>query len=116
MYGGLQTTTSTLPSSSANAVARSPRRSSTPVPARLRSAQACAAGSSSTACTVACGTSSATALAIAPEPVHRSTTTGALELARPVDRPAGEQLGLGPRHEDPGPDRELDVAEVRPCR
>ncbi len=32
--------------------------------------------------------------------------------ARLLDRPAGEQLGLGTRHEDTGPDLELDVPEV----
>ena len=54
-YGGLQTTTSTVPSRSSKAVAKSPSRRSTPVPARLRCAQRCAASSSSTACTRACG-------------------------------------------------------------
>ena len=43
--------------------------------ARFRSAQACASGESSTAYTRVPGTSVATALAIAPDPVHRSTTT-----------------------------------------
>ena len=46
------------------------------------------------------GTSSTIALAIAPEPVQRSTTTGASSGARLLDRPAGQQLGLGAGHED----------------
>ncbi len=37
---------------------------------------------------------------------------GCVELAGPVDRPAGEQLGLGAGHEDARADRELDVPEV----
>ena len=37
---------------------------------------------------------------------------GGSELAGPVDRPAGEELGLRARHEDPRADSELDVAEV----
>ena len=64
----------------------------------------------------AAGTSSATALAIAPEPVPRSTTTArpvlVLRSRRRLDRPAGEQLGLGPRHEHPRTDLQVDVAEV----
>ena len=31
----------------------------------------------------------------------------------PLDRPPGQQLGLGPRHEDPGPDFHLDGTEGR---
>ena len=105
MYGGLHTTTSTVPARSSKAVAMSPWRRSTPVPARLRSAQPWAPSSSSTACTRASGTSSATARAIAPDPVQRSTTTGASQVAPArVDRPAGQQLGLRARHEDPRPD------------
>src|SRR4051794_34510885 len=79
MYGGLDTTTSTVPSSSGNAVVASPctRVTANPVSATLRAAQACASWPSSTAYTVAVGTSSATASAMAPEPVQRSTTTGA---------------------------------------
>ena len=44
--------------------------------------------------------------AIAPDPVPRSTTTGRrpCSRARRLDRPAGQQLGLGSRHEDAGPD------------
>jgi len=42
----------------------------------LRSAQARASGSASTACTLARGTSWPMASAIAPEPVPRSATTG----------------------------------------
>ncbi len=38
---------------------------------------------------------------------------GSLELASLVDGPAGQQLGLRSRHEDAGPDRELDVSERR---
>ena len=37
-------------------------------------------------------------------------------LAGPVDRPAGEELGLGARHEDAGADLELDVPEARAAR
>ena len=42
----------------------------------LRRAHASAVGSISTACTTASGRAAATATASAPEPVHRSTTTG----------------------------------------
>ena len=80
-------------------------------------AQANASGSASTACTRDPGTSVATASAIAPDPVHRSTTTGVTagsRRARRVDRRAGHHLGLGPRHEDPRPDGELEVPEEGP--
>jgi len=59
--------------------------------AMLRSAQALASGSASTACTRARGTSWAIASAIAPDPVPRSATTGSatsmsrsLAMAQPV--------------------------------
>ena len=47
-----------------------------------------------------------------PSRCTRSTTTG-LGRAPPrlLDRPAGQHLGLGPRHEDARADHELDVAE-----
>src|SRR5262245_53507681 len=85
MYGGLLITRSTAPSSSPSAPAKSPPCSMTR-PAvygslatyllTLRSAQARASGSPSTACTLARGTSWPMASAIAPEPVPRSATTG----------------------------------------
>ena len=48
---------------------------------------------------------------MAPDPVQRSTTTGASRSGHRVDRPAGQQLGLRSGHEDPRPDEQLDVAE-----
>ena len=39
---------------------------------------------------------------------------GAVEPGQPLERPAGQQLGLRPRHEDAGADGELQVAEGRP--
>ena len=93
----------------------SPCRRSTPEPARLRAAQACAGSPSSTACTSAAGTSVATDSAIAPEPVQRSTTTGTRPVVdhglRLLDGPAGQQLGLGPGHEHAGSHGQLHVAE-----
>ena len=93
--------------------ARSPRRRSTPVPARLRSAQACAARVELD------GVHGRRAAPrrrppwrSRPSRCTRSTTTGASSPRACLDRPAGEQLGLGPRHEDAGPDRQLDVPEV----
>src|SRR5215470_12848295 len=100
MYGGLLITRSTVPSSSRSAPAKSPPCSMTR-PAvygavstyllTLRSAQARASGSASTACTLARGTSWPMASAIAPEPVPRSATTGSatsisrsLAMAQPV--------------------------------
>jgi hypothetical protein len=35
-----------------------------------------------------------------------------VDLAGAVDRPAGQQLGLGPRHEHTRADRQLDVPEA----
>ena len=74
---------------------------------------------SSTACTRAAGPRRRRRSAIAPEPVQRSTTTGRAARAATTSRassiaPAGHQLGLRPRHEDAGPDRELDVPERAP--
>ena len=66
----------------------SPSRSSTAEPAQLRRAQACAAGSASTASTVAAGTSSATDSAMAPDPVPRSTTTGERPVSSCTERAA----------------------------
>ena len=84
----------------------------------LRWAHARASGSASTACTRDLGTSCAMASAIAPDPVHRSTTSGCghVHLAQPVDGPAGHDLGLRPGHEHPGTDLELEVPEVRRAR
>ena len=48
---------------------------------------------------------------MAPEPVPRSTTTGSEHPGCLLDRPARQQLGLGPGHEDARPDDELDVPE-----
>src|SRR5271166_5610872 len=100
MYGGLLITRSTVPSSSPSTSLKSPACSMTR-PAvygalstyllTLRSAQARASGSASTACTLALGTSCPMARAIAPEPVPRSATTGSatsmsrsLAMAQPV--------------------------------
>ncbi len=92
----------------------SPCRRSTPEPARFRAAQSTAASSSSTACTSALGTSVAIDKATAPDPVHRSTTTGTVAVGdgeRLFHAPAGQQLGLGARHEDARADGQLEVAE-----
>ena len=86
----------------------------------MRTAQACARSDSSTACTDAAGTSCFRLRAIAPDPVHRSTTTGARRSASARSRSsgdgeAGHHLGLGPRDEDTRADRQLEVAERRPA-
>ena len=39
----------------------------------------------------------------------------AVRPGQPLQRPAGELLGLRPRHEDPGADRQLEVPERRPA-
>ncbi len=80
----------------------------------LRSAQARASGSASTACTLARGTSWPIASAIAPEPGaqvghHR---LGDVHLAQPVDGPAGHDLGLRARHEHARAHVELEVTEM----
>ena len=75
-----------VPARSSKASARSPRRRSTPVPARLRSAQPWARSSSSTACTRAAGTSSATPWRSPPTRCTRSTTTGPSGEPRPSRR------------------------------
>ena len=119
MYGGLQVTTSTVPARSSNAVGQVTRAAG-----RRRCRRGCARPTAWARRVEldgvdpgASGTSSATALAIAPSrctgrrPPGRSSVRGAR-----VDRPAGEQLGLRPRHEHPGPDGQLDVAEVGDAR
>ncbi len=124
MYGGLLITRSTVPSSSPSTSLKSPACSMTR-PAvygalstylvMLRSAQARASGSASTACTRARGTSCPMASAMAPDPVPRSATTGSATSIspEPVDGPAGHHLGLRPGHEHARPHLELEVAEVR---
>ena len=86
MYGGLEMTTSTLPSRSGSASARSmktARALAAPVSSMFLRAQMNASGEFSTAKTRACGTSVAIARAMAPLPVPRSTATGsALGTAR----------------------------------
>ena len=90
--------------------ARSPGR---PVAATLRCSQTSAAASRSTACTTAPGCSSATARASAPQPVHRSTTTGAREPAQQArGADLGDRLGLGPGHEDARAHRQAEPAET----
>ena len=86
MYGGLQVTTSTASASSGYACRASPRSTATSSPSRsrFRTAHAWARSVSSTAYTVAAGHSALTASAMAPDPVARSTTTGA-------SRPASER-------------------------
>ena len=76
------------------------------------------ASDTSTAVTLHCGTSVARPPRPRPEPVHRSTATGCAtpaETSRFSSSTAApvEQLGLGPRHEDAGSDREVEVAEPR---
>ncbi len=112
MYGGLQVITSTSPISSSKAVARSPRRSSTPEPSRLRSAQAWASGSSSTAYTRREGCLGGDREGDGSGSGGEVDDGRLLHRGRLLDRPPGEQLRLGPGHEDPRPDGELDVAEV----
>src|SRR5690242_2908388 len=92
IYGGLLITRSTVPSRSVSAPAKSPACTMTR-PAMygtlsaylltLRSAQARASGSASTACTVALGTSWPMASAIAPDPVPRSVTSGSATSISP---------------------------------
>ena len=71
-----------------------------PGPAALCRVHSIAPGSRSTAVTRAPGCSCASDSAIAPEPVPRSTTIGRVEAGEPLQRPAGELLGLRARHED----------------
>ena len=82
------------------AVAMSPRRRSTPVPARLRSAQACAAGSSSPACTRAPGTSSATASQLsrvrAPSTTSAPCSAKRSAMSRPMPGPMPEMMATLP--------------------
>src|SRR3954468_5823267 len=88
-----------------------------------------APGSRSTAVTRAPGCSCAIDSAIAPDPLPRSTTIGPSVPARPagpppgpagagpagpgepLQRPAGELLGLRPGHEHAGADGELQEPE-----
>ena len=65
--------------------------------------------------TAACGTSVASASAIAPLPVPRSTATRLRRRDGPqrVDGDLRHELGLRARHEDAGPDGELERAERR---
>ncbi len=113
MYGGLQVTTSTVPARSSNASAMSPCRRSTPVPARLRAAQACAGSSSSTACTGRRAPRRRSPWRPRPSRCRGRPRPARSTRPAPLDRPAGEQLGLRARHEDARADRELDVAEGR---
>ena len=89
---------------------------SSPVADRLRAAQACASSPSSTAYTCAAGTSSLTLRAMAPDPVHRSTTTGASPAARAASmaRPATTSVS-GRGTKTPGPTSELELPEARPA-
>ncbi|TCN38353.1 hypothetical protein EV644_109138 [Kribbella orskensis] len=77
MYGGFEITASTFPFNSGRHPSISPSCKVAPVPAKFRRAQTQASGDNSTACTVLSGRSVATAPAIAPEPLQRSTTSGA---------------------------------------
>ena len=79
--------------------------------ARFLSAHACASTPNSTAYTVAFGASSAMALAIAPEPVQRSTTVGDFVESALIDGPAGEKFGLRAGYEHPWTDLQFDVPE-----
>ncbi len=91
----------------------SPSRRSTGDPAQFRTAQACAAGSSSTACTSLPGTSVATASAMAPDPVHRSTTRGP-SVPFSADSTASTTTSVSGRGTNtPGPDLQGEVPEVR---
>ena len=91
----------------------SPSRRSTVEPAQLRAAQACAAGSSSTACTSLPGTSVATASAIAPDPVHRSTTRGRSSPGSAASTASTTTSVSGRGTNTPGPTCRVEVAEGR---
>ena len=115
---GCATTTSTVPSRSANASAMSP---SAQVDTRCR--RGCAAAHSSAPARRArprapraAGTSWATDSAIAPEPVHRSTTTGdsaGAARAASTAQPASSSVS-GRGTNTPGPDRERRRSGSRP--
>ena len=78
-----------------------------------------ASGEFSTAQTRACGTSVASASAIAPLPVPEvdGDRLGFGGGAQRVDRELGDLLRLGPRHEDAGPDaRSSERNAARPVR
>ena len=110
-YGGLHRTRSTWPSSSASVAGSvaSPATTVTggsPACARadaLRRNQSSASGACSTAYTRACGTSCATASAIAPEPLHKSTIMRALSFfAISTPQPASTSVS-GRGTNTPGP-------------
>ena len=98
-----------------------------PMPATLARATASASSLTSVAHTSASGSSRASASAIAPEPVPRSATAYdvsaashgvvlAAARAEPrglVDRDLRHHLGLGPRHQHPPVDQQVE-AEERP--
>ena len=100
---------STRPLSSGSAVRMSPSwavtRSACPLASMLRRAHARAAGSISTVCTLERGTSWAMEIAMAPEPVPRSTTRGsATSMERRVSIAQSTMIsvsGLGTK--TPGP-------------
>ena len=94
--------------------AMSPWRRSTPVPARLRSAQPCAASPSSTACTVACGHLVGHRQrdgAGAGAQVDHDRRRRAAPARRSIAQPAITSVS-GRGTKTPGPDREVEVAEA----
>ena len=121
MYGGLAITRSTVPSSSGSAVGHvaehAARRRCRPGCARPRRA---ASGRARPRGPRRPAPPSAMALAIAPDPVHRSTTTagvpaGQLGRSRSIAQPVITSVS-GRGTKTPGPTVQLDVPEVGPCR
>ena len=88
-------------------------RSATPLRSAFLRAIAAASGDSSVATTRAAGSSFARLIAIAPEPVHRSSTRhGAARSARSAARDLDHRLGVGPRHEHARVDVERQPPEL----
>ena len=90
-------------------------RPRTPGPAALWRVHSIAPGSRSTAVTRAPGCSCAIDSAMAPGSAAQVDDDRPVGPAEPLERPAGELLGLRPGHEDAGADRQLEEAERRPA-
>ena len=85
--------------------------------ATLRRAQRTAAGSTSAACSSSPASGARSAAPTAPEPQHRSTTTGRAPPgpARQDGAAPDEELGAAAGHEDAGLDGDPQAAELRPA-
>ena len=89
------------------------RAGSTPVPARLRRAQAHASGDFSTACTTLPGTLGRDRTGDRARPGAQVHDERRLDAGEPFEDPADHHLGLRAGHEHPRPDGQLAVPEGR---